>query len=314
MPGASSASSATPTPPSGRTAIDRIPAIGDWVGASGAAVATGLGRTTTAGLSLLLGLANVRLGTWWQSGLGPSTLADAEADTRSAWRRGFEALFATQAYLLDELGAQFHGLHRRWQYLSDGGHFENSGVYELLRPERGIKLVVACDDGADVDGRFGDFANLIRLARIDFGLEIEVNGSVCDDGPLARVFGRPADLVPGSGSRKCAMLLDVFAPSADRTSRELRCRVLVLKPRLVETAPLDVREYAATHPTFPNESTGQQFFDEAQWESYRRLGVAIGRLVFGIDCAERGHAEALWDVLRWWPAARGLNLSARAPV
>ncbi len=288
-------------PGTGRSSIDRPLSIGEWIGTSGAAVATGLGRTTTPGLSLLMGLANVRLGTWWQSGLGPSTLSRREPQAHGALKRTTELLFATQVYLLSELTAQFHGLHRRWQYLSDGGHFENTAVYELLRPERGIRLIVACDDGADVGGRFGDLANLFRLARIDFSLELEVNEAVCSDAYLKDVFARADELVTGKSPRKCAMLIDVFAPSADRTRREMKCRIVVVKPRLIESVPLDVAQYAGAHPTFPNESTAQQFFDEAQWESYRRLGVAIGRTVFGLDGAHRAeYADALWRTLRWW--------------
>ena len=285
----------------GRSSIERPLTIGEWIGTSGAAVATGLGRTTAPGLSLLMGLANVRLGTWWKSGLGPASLSRSETQPQGAWHRLAELLFATQVYLLSELTAEFHGLHRRWQYLSDGGHFENSGIYELLRPERGIKLIVACDDGADVDGRFGDLANLMRLARIDYGLELEVNGDVCNDPLLMDVFGHADELVTGRSPRKCAMLVDVFAPSVDRSPRELRCRILLLKPRMIEGAPLDVAQYAVTHSTFPNESTAQQFFDEAQWESYRKLGTTIGKTVFGVGVTARaGYEEALWQRLRWW--------------
>ena len=279
----------------GKRAVEQPLSIGQWIGTSGAAVATGLGRTTTRGLSLLLGLANVRLGTWWQSGQGPSMRT-----SRRGIARVVEGCFGTQAYLLSELTAEFHGLNRRWQYLTDGGHFENTGIYELLRSERNVRLIVCCDDGADVDGRFGALANLIRLARIDFGLEIEANRSIGADPLLKDVFGRPEDLLPGATTRKCAMLFDVTGVDAATKRRELRCRIVVIKPRVIDGAPLDVLQYAGAHPSFPNESTAQQFFDEAQWESYRRLGVAVGRTVFGLDDATPpGYADALWKRL-WW--------------
>ena len=281
-------------------AIERPLTIGQWIGTSGAAVATGLGRTTTRGLSLLMGLANVRLGTWWQSGQGPDTRMHEGTNSRGWVRRVAERLFATQSYLLSELTAQFHGLHRHWQYLSDGGHFDNTGIYELLRPERNVRFIVACDDGADVEGHFPDLANLVRLARIDFELELEINQEICSDPVLGHIFGRPEDLVPGAVSKKCAMLIDVFGAAASTRQRALRCRILVLKPRVIDGTPLDILQYAASHPTFPNESTAQQFFDEAQWESYRRLGVTIGRTAFGLkEDATAGHADTLWSYLEW---------------
>jgi hypothetical protein len=40
-----------------------------------------------------------------------------------------------------------------------------------------------------------------------------------------------------------------------------------------------VCHYHRAHPDFPQETTIDQFFDEAQWESYRRLGLHTGHRV-----------------------------------
>ncbi|MNW08479.1 hypothetical protein D3C71_2052660 [compost metagenome] len=78
------------------------------------------------------------------------------------------------------------------------------------------------------------------------------------------------------------MLLNVFRTGPECGAPRARtCRIVLLKPRLVSWAPADVRHYGATHPAFPQEATGDQFFDEAQWESYRALGHAIGQRVLG---------------------------------
>jgi hypothetical protein len=55
-------------------------------------------------------------------------------------------------------------------FLSDGGHFENTGVHALLAEK--TEFIVVADCGADPDYRFGDLENLVRKARIDFGAEI----------------------------------------------------------------------------------------------------------------------------------------------
>ena len=261
-----------------RTELDRAPTIGEWIGISGAAVTTGLGRSTSLGFSLVLGLANVRLGTWWRSGLAQiATLVHENA---------VERVFRCQSLLFRELTGKFHGLRREYQYLSDGGHFENTAVYELLRRERAIKLIFACDNGCDPQYEFGDLANLVRLARIDHGLEIKIDPNAAKDEILGAVFGTPEELAQPAGSNgKCALLLNVYEtrPTQDdnrpERSETLRCRIIVVKPRVTESLPLDVRNYAKTHSAFPEEPTADQFFDESQWEAYRKLGLELGNRV-----------------------------------
>jgi hypothetical protein len=257
--------------------------IGQWIGTSGAAFTTGLGRSTSLGISLSLGLANVRLGTWWQSGAGHDE------------SKGFEyaslQLFKSQTYLGYELTAQFHGTRRKWQYLSDGGHFENTGVYELLRPERRIRFVVACDNGCDPSYQFGDLANLIRLARIDYRIELEARSEFPEGSVLASVFGLPDEFTPANPD-KCAVLLEARPVAKDGTRGDVSTVVVLLKPRLIPQASADVHEYSVTHPPFPQQPTADQFFDEAQWESYRKLGRTVTQRVFG-----EGTGPALWAYL-----------------
>jgi hypothetical protein len=59
-----------------------------------------------------------------------------------------------------------------------------------------------------------------------------------------------------------------------------RSLLLYIKPTLIGDEPADVRRYHTEHPSFPHESTADQFFDEAQWESYRRLGEHIADKLF----------------------------------
>jgi hypothetical protein len=242
--------------------------VGQWVATSGAAVATGIGRQTSLGMSLLMGAANVRLGTWWESRAHGAASAD----------HGLARIFKTQAYLLDEFSAKFYGLRRRWQYLSDGGHFENTGLYELLRPERRMAFMVAVDCGSDPDYRFGDLANLIRLARIDHQVEVSVDEAAAADPDLRPVFGTTRQFQrrpdPQAGmATPCALLL------RSRQGSRLAWIVLI-KPRVLPDAPADVLQYALAHPEFPQQSTADQFFDEAQWESYRKLGLTLAQKVF----------------------------------
>ncbi len=265
--------------------LQRPLGLGQWIGTSGAAFSTGIGRETTLGLSLLMGAANVRLGTWWESGIGDGRGGSWLSRTAEAW-------FRTQSYLYGEFTAQFHGLKRRWQYLSDGGHFENTAVYELLRPTRDVRFIIACDHGADPAYRFSDLANLVRLARIDLQVEVVVDDGVKDVPLLRPWFGVPADFRPPQGAAEdIALGRPAQAPNprpsaADpphepvalllRASHgqpsQVHCWIVMLKPRVRTDSAPDVVQYALSHPTFPQEPTADQFYDEAQWESYRKLG------------------------------------------
>jgi hypothetical protein len=270
--------------------------IGEWVAVSGAAFTTGLGRTTSLGLSLLLGLANVRLGRWWPSGVGdePPRLP------KKKWLEAFALkTFPTQTHLAYEFFARFHGLRRTYQYISDGGHFENTGIYELLRRERDVSLIVCCDCGADPKYQFQDLANLIRLVRIDLGVEIVVDRAIASDPALSSVFGVPeyftACAASGKSPTKCAILLQAFQPGLNPNVDRPSTHIILIKPTVIDGVAGDIEQYKATHPIFPEEPTSDQFFDEAQWESYRRLGLEVGRRIFGsVDSSTGSVAEALW--------------------
>jgi hypothetical protein len=51
--------------------------------------------------------------------------------------------------------------------------------------------------------------------------------------------------------------------------------LIYIKPSLNGDEPADVGHYASTDPSFPHQPTADQFFDETQFESYRRLGIHI---------------------------------------
>ena len=283
-------------PPNDRKSeLDEDLSIGEWIGVSGAAFSTGLGRRTTLGYSLLMGLANVRLGRWWRSGITSETLND--------WSQKVRKTFKTQAYLFDELLATFYGTRRPLQYLSDGGHFENTAAYELLRPGRNVRLIVLCDCGCDPKYEFEDLANLTRLVRIDFGVEVEVDRDAATAEHLKEIFGTPEEFLPTDDRKtdplnatKCALLLKAFFhPPAPRATRKPDAYIIVLKPRLIPSVAIDLAQYRSTHAAFPQEPTADQFYDEAQWESYRRLGMEIASRVFGVEDHRHAYRKALWE-------------------
>jgi len=262
--------------------------VGEWLAVSGAAVSTALGRRTSLGTSFVLGLANLRLGRWWRSGIRPPH--DANYATRVA-----RVVAPMHVYLLEELFGRFYGLRRGIHYLTDGGHFENTGVYELLRPERGVRRILACDCGADPSYRFDDIANLIRLARIDFGIDLRIDEDVVEGKhALHEVFGLPSDFDPSARNNVCALLLQGYRPGTS-TDGPPDVSILVLKPVVFPGLSADLVNFGAQRTEFPQESTADQFFDEAQWESYRRLGVELTEATFLGPKQHPTYRNVLWE-------------------
>lgn len=234
--------------------------LGAWMAISGAAFAPGLGRLTKRGISALSVFAGLRLGYWWNS-------AGAGVMQHGAVVHASPLLMKTRFLLLECFGA-FPGSSSANWYLSDGGHFENTGAYTLLRQE--AALIVIADCGADPDYRFCDLEVLIRRARIDLNAEI----TFMKPRPGAEwthlgAFGSLNDLA-SSTSQACLALAQVRYASGQTG------QIVLVKPNVSASLPVDLVNFKAANPLFPQQPTTDQFFDEAQWESYFRLGSEIG--------------------------------------
>jgi hypothetical protein len=319
-------------------------ALGRWVAISGAAFTTGTGSNTCLGFSLLLGLANVRLGYWWDSGINPGQdPAEKRPNFIELGSRILSRILPVQTCLLNEFLARFHGPARRHWYLSDGGHFENTGCYELVR--RRVPFIVCTDAGQDPRYQFADFANLVRKARTDFGAEIQIVRRASDqatDDPGTRfpvpkledlvhpalldVIGVPEDFTPLATH-------DEDAGGAHPRSRTSRCHavlarihyvdtdefswLLVIKPSLMGDEAMDVTQYHRTHALFPQEPTSDQYFDEAQWESYRKLGEHIATELFTPPAVTDNRSRASWSPSQMTPPSppkRAARSTERAGV
>jgi hypothetical protein len=144
-------------------------------------------------------------------------------------------------------------------YLSDGGHFENMALYEMVKRRAG--LIIVCDAEADGDYKFAGIGNAIRKCRIDLGIDIQL-----DITPIV------PDKATNLSKAHCAVgtihyeNADPDAPSGT---------IIYVKASLAGDEPTDVKNYSKTCPAFPHESTVDQWFTETQFESYRSLGYHI---------------------------------------
>jgi hypothetical protein len=232
--------------------------LGAAVATSGAAVSPNMGSATpSAALALLLAALNIRLGLW------------VPTPNQSSWRTPQAHLWPV--YLLRESLSQTNDLGN-YCYLTDGGHFDNTGLYALI--ERGCRFIVLCDNGADPSLRFADIGQVIRRCRIDFRAEIS----------LDTLAFRPAS---GAGEVHVAtgtIRYDIEHVRRLGWSKEaeqnLTGRIVWIKPMLLSGDPADVRQYGLQNTQFPQQSTVDQWFDESQFESYRRLGELSADVAF----------------------------------
>lgn len=225
--------------------------MGKALAISGAAASPNMGYHTSTATAFLMTVFNVRLG-WW---IG-------NPRHRKSWQKPGPHIGL--ACLLNELAAAANN-KSRYVYLSDGGHFENLGLYELVR--RRCRYIVVCDGGQDENFGFEDLGNAIRKCRADFGVEIDIN--------LNSIRPRPAETVQNKllSAAHCAIGTIIY-PDCPRGT------LVYLKSSLTGDEPSDVLEFATHHPEFPHTPTSDQFFDESHFESYRQLGYHVGNAVF----------------------------------
>ncbi|WP_416140381.1 patatin-like phospholipase family protein [Halomonas sp. HK25] len=188
-----------------------------------------------------------------------------------------------------------------FQELTDGGHFENLGLYELMR--RRVSLIITCDGSQDQQSRFGTLQLALQRCREDFGARVifdadehgEERGTHADGGPLDALIPDDAIRYP-SGTR---LSRRGFIIGEIRYSDDSRGLLIYIKSTLVPGLPLSLLGYRDSSPTFPDEPTSDQFFNETQFESYRQLGYRIATDLLAdadLALAER-LAEQVPDVL-----------------
>ncbi|WP_419709194.1 hypothetical protein [Pseudomonas sp. NFX224] len=217
--------------------------LGMALATSGAAVSPNMGRASLPMLAFILTMFNIRLGRW-----SPNPARDNWCSPSP--KIGLIALLQELLGLSDE--------RSRYVYLSDGGHFDNLGIYELIR--RRCSVILAVDASADSKREMTDLADAVRKCRIDLGVDISF--------PQLGEFRGDNDALCEKG----------FVRGIIRYDAQTQGTLILIKPSLssTKTEPADILNYAIENPTFPHQTTADQFFDESQFESFRQLGKFIG--------------------------------------
>ena len=223
---------------------DGGPRVSTAVATSGAAMSPNWGFHSSPTMAFLLTIFNVRLGLWIRNPRHKRfRLRGRQSNPPSPWFGLF--------YLLAELFGMVND-SAAFVYLTDGGHFENMGLYELVR--RHCSIIVICDSEQDDDLSFQGLGMAIRKCRIDHGADIEL------DLDLLQPQGDPPV------SPCCAVSGKIRYANGNIGD------VLYIKSVYTPKLPADLVNFRKENPTFPNTSTLDQWFSESQFESYRRLG------------------------------------------
>jgi hypothetical protein len=216
--------------------------LGMALAVSGAAASPAMGMYSSKALAFLLTLANARLGLWFGNPTDPAT-----------WQR------SDPAHGVGPIVRELLGLTtdtNPYVYLSDGGHFENLGLWSMVVRRCGV--IIVSDAGCDPDYTFEDLSNAMRRIRVDLGIPIE--------------FGEMNMSKTGQGVGNAHAVLGTIVYSAVDGPDAPDGLLLYVKATLSGDESVDIRNFAALHPAFPHDPTGNQFFDEDRFESYRALG------------------------------------------
>jgi hypothetical protein len=232
--------------------------LGTAVAISGAAASPNMGYMMTSPVTrFLMTLFNVRLGFWLGNpgvagGGDPSTFNKSTFD-RDSPTQSVRPIFSEAMGMTDA--------ESPYVYLSDGGHFENLGLYEMIL--RRCRFIVVSDASTDTSYDFESLAMAIRQIRVDFGVPIDIQ-KMC--------FGSK----PDTKHNYCAIGTIRYScvDKADKKDKDdfYDGVLLYIKPSLIGDEPRDVLNYHQANPSFPEETIVDQWFSESQFESYRMLG------------------------------------------
>ncbi|MFZ0311816.1 MAG: patatin-like phospholipase family protein [Candidatus Korobacteraceae bacterium] len=216
--------------------------LGTAVTISGAAASPSMGYHSSPVKGFVMTLLNARLGAW----LGNPGDAGERTWRQDGPRSAVGSLVREALGLTDNASA--------YVYLSDGGHFENLALYEMIL--RRCRQIVVLDSGCDPAFTYEDLGNALRKVRIDLKVPVDFEDQYIH--PMREK------------KRRCAIATIRYS-AVDATWPD--GQLIYIKPMLLGTEPPDVEAYAAANPSFPHQSTGNQWFNESQTESYRMLGL-----------------------------------------
>ena len=226
--------------------------LGTAMAISGAAFAPNMGNVTMRPLVFILTMLNVRLCYWL---VNPKVVS-------SGFTRTWNKISPPGRWLLFKELVAALGTDDDYINLSDGGHMDNLGIYELLR--RRCRLIIACDAESDPEYDFEGLTTVTRLAKIDMGIDVEF-----EEKELERIRKREQPYAIG-----------VINYATLPNDEIVKGKIIYIKASCGPwNNAIYVERYRRHHEKFPHETTLDQFYGEEQFECYRALGYATANYV-----------------------------------
>jgi hypothetical protein len=257
-------------------ALQRDLTVQAAVAVSGAAFASAMGRAGR-WYGTLLAISGLRLGSWLPN---PAFLAewDEARLKHEYWTRPGLPGIRRLSYLFREvLGT--HRYRDRLLHVTDGGHYENLGLVEVLR--RRCSLIFCIDASGDRPPTAGTLEQAVALAWQELGVHIELPDDIWQLVPGSAEPldpGEPLAALNGRLSARNAVAALVCYPEASDMPKPLRHGLLVVgKALLTRDMNYDLLSYASRNAIFPHDSTGDQFFKDDMFTAYAALGRHTGR-------------------------------------
>ena len=223
--------------------------LGSAIAISGAAVSPNMGYHSNSALSVLLTLFNLRLGAWFGNPGTPGNYSFKEDGPGL----NIITLFNEAVGRANE--------RRKFVHLSDGGHFDNLGLYEMLA--RRCKLIIAVDAGCDPTTGLADLGIAQRLAKLDLGAEVTFA-----EGAMKEVRDSRSRVAVGNIK---------YAAAGRRPAG--KGVIVYIKPRVLDNDSAIISSYGSKSRDFPHEPTSDQWFTESQFAAYLALGESAGAAI-----------------------------------
>jgi hypothetical protein len=253
---------------------------------SGAAFASATGAYRGPA-NVLLSLINARLGCWFPS---PRTVAD----DAPAWWKARPPKIRRMSYLVREILGQYPKKGLPLTFVTDGGHYENLGIVELIR--HGCREIYCFDATSDTDAFAAALGRSVALVKDEFGVTIDLR----DPEAAAPRAGRPGEPEQPAGlpdlsgrlARTSTIIGTITYPPLNDREEERHGVIVIGRAVLDPGVPWEVRRHAATHPTFPQDATGDQWFDDCKFDAYTEPGRYVGGKAVDAMATYRGVAQS----------------------
>ncbi|KAA3643874.1 MAG: hypothetical protein DWQ07_17310 [Chloroflexi bacterium] len=234
---------------------------------SGAAISSSVGHLTFFAQAFMTTLLNIRLGLWFTNPLLYAAKSKERHQTESrSFRTKFENAIFWPGYLWDELRGRTHE-RKELVNLSDGAFAgDNLALYPLFK--RRCQVIIAGDASSDPNAYCESLFSVLQQVQTDFGVDVNIDVDALK--PLTKDTGKHKS---GMSQKHCSIGDITYPANPDRGLGEMKGWLVLIKPTVTGDEPATIKKYWETHKEeFPHPTTGDQFFDEIQFEAQRRLG------------------------------------------